>query len=293
MRFQLLVLAAALLQASGVHHRVHHKKAHHKAHHKSKHHGHHEKHKTSTYAGMQHSLEKMVQQTSTAEAQLEDSCRRLEEAILDIALSQPNSSAPSATKDVKQQPVAKPASANALRGSKKLPTKLQSTLKTQQGKLGDLFSHLKANIANFNKREAEEKKDSQVYVERLKKRLKEDKKRLEDPKLSAFDREMLVNRTRTEEHEVKFWERGRELQHGMFHSNLKLTHGMMSRVKTVMEAYKQVMATGKLDPKLSQVLHETSASMPKALIQKEQVVKNDVRKLNKHLKISAKLLNRD
>jgi len=100
---------------------------------------------------------------------------------------------------------------------------------------------------------------------------------------------MLVNRTRTEEHELKFWTRGRELQHDMFHSNLKLTHGLMSRVKSVMEAYKQVLATGKLDPKLSKALHETSASLPKALIQKEQRVNKDVQKIQKHLHIATEL----
>lgn len=271
MRFHIVALAAALLRATGVHHRTHHNKAHHRDHHE-----HRAKHRsTATYAHMRHSLDKMVEHTSTAEMQIEDSCRRLEEALLDMTLEEaPNATAP------------------ALRGASALPGNLSTTLKLQQGKLGDLFSHLKANIAQFNKREAEQKKDNQVYAERLKKRLKEDKKRLEDPKLSDFDREMLVNRTRTEEHEVKFWTRGRELQHDMFHSNLKLTHGLMSRVKTVMDAYKQVLATGKLDAKLTQTLHDTSASMPKALLQKEQRVKRDVRKLDKHLKISAKLLNR-
>jgi hypothetical protein len=224
---------------------------------------------------MQHSLNSMMKHTTEAESAVEISCRRLEEALLDAAL------APSAN-----------ATTPTLRGNSKLPGNLSSTLKLQQGKLGDLFSHLKENIANFNKRESEQKKDAAVYAERLKKRLEQDKKRLEDPKLSDFDREMLVNRTRTEEHEMKFWTRGRELQHDMFHSNLKLTHGLMSRVKTVMDAYKQVMVTGKLDAGLTKVLHDTAASMPKALIQKEQRVARDVNKLNKHLKISAKLLHR-
>lgn len=287
MQLRILALAAVCLLAAGVHHKkAHHKKAHHLAAHHAQHHAkrHHAKHRVATYAQMRHSLDKMVESTSTAEMQLEDSCRRLEEALLDMTLTEePNATAqegPNAT------------APTALRGASKLPGNLSSVLKLQQDKLGDLFKHLKTNIAQFNKREADQKKDNQAYVDRLKKRLAEDKKRLEDPKLSDFDREMLVNRTRTEEHEVKFWSRGRELQHDMFHSNLKLTHGLMSRVKTVMEAYKQVMATGKLDASVTKVLHETSASMPKALIQKEQRVKHDVQKLKKHLKISAKLLNR-
>jgi len=179
----------------------------------------------------------------------------------------------------------------ALRGAKALPGNVSTKLKAQQLKLGDLLKHLKSNIAEFNKRESDQKKDSQVYAEKLKKRLEEDHRRLKDPNLSAFDHALLVNRTRTEESELKFWTRGRELQHDMFHSNLKLTHGLMSRVKTVIEAYKQVLTHGKLDSKLEKVLHETSSSMPKAFIQQEHKLEHAVSKMDKHLKVTASLLS--
>jgi hypothetical protein len=229
---------------------------------------------------MESKLEHMVELNAAAEAQVAEASRCLEEALLGVALEQGPST--NATKP-----------AAALRGvAPKLRGNLSAALGAQEVKLGELFAHLKANIGDFNKREADQKKDSGAYAQRLRERLAKEKKELENPKLSDFDREMLVNRTRTEEHELKFWTQGRELQHDMFHSNLKLTHGLMSRVKTVMEAYKQVLATGKLDNKLTQVLHETSASLPKALIQTEQRVQTDVRKLEKHLEISAKLLHR-
>jgi len=282
LHLHLAALAAALLHSASAvdhhraaHHSKHHVKRqalkHHLEHHAGQTHKHHVEHKhTATYASVQHSLDRMVERNTAAEAQLGEASRQL-----DVALSH---GGPNAT----------------LRGAKKLPANVSSTLKLQQGKLGDLFSHLKSNIAEFNKREADQKKDSSVFAERLKKRLVEDKRRLNDPNstLSDFDHEMLVNRTRTEEHELKFWTTGRSLQHDMFHSNLKLTHGLMSRVKTIMDAYKQVMTTGKLDPKLTQVLHETSAKLPKALLQKDERVKKDERKIVKHLKISAKLLHR-
>lgn len=238
-------------------------------------------------------MDKMVDHVTSAEAEIEDASRRLEEALLDFAYEQDaaylllsNATSENASAPVTVTPPP------ALRGASKLPGNLSANLKKQQGTLEKLFSHLKSNIADFNKREADGKKDSQAYAERLKKRLSEDKKKLEDSSLSDFDREMLVNRTRTEEHELKFWTRGRELQHDMFHSNLKLTHGLMSRVKTVMEAYKQVLATGHLDAKLSDILHQTSASLPKALIQKEQRVFRDAKKIGKHLRISAKLFKK-
>jgi len=275
----LVAIATSLLtSASAVdHHRASHHAQDHLRRQTHKHHAEHhaETHHTKTYASVKHTLDRMVERNTAAEAQLGDASHKLQDALVDVALWQggPNAS---------------------LRGAKKLPANISSTLKLQQGKLGDLFNHLKSNIAEFNKREADQKKDSSVFAERLKKRLAEDKRRLNAPNstLSNFDREMLVNRTRTEEHELKFWTTGRSLQHDMFHSNLKLTHGLMSKVKTILEAYKQVAATGKLDPKLAKVLHETSAKLPKALLQKDEQVKKDVRKLEKHLKISAKLLNR-
>jgi len=179
-----------------------------------------------------------------------------------------------------------------LRGAKGvLPSNVSAKLKTQQVNLGNLLKHLKSNIAEFNKRESDEKKDAQAYAEKLKKRLDEDHRRLKEDKLSDFDRALLVNRTRTEESELKFWTRGRELQHDMFHSNLKLTHGLMSRVKSVMEAYKQVLAHGKVDAKLLKTLHETSSSMPKAFIQSEHRLERAVSKMDKHLKVTASLLS--
>lgn len=301
---RLCAIAAALLtSASAVdHHRAsHHAKHLHAKHHEKrqshKHHAaathhakHHEKHhaehhaavSVKTYASVKHSLDRMVERNTAAEAELGDASRKLQETILDVALSQgsPNASL---------RGTSKPAgNASAVKNHQ------TAALKLQQGKLGDLFNHLKSNIAEFNKREADQKKDSSVFAERLKKRLAEDKKRLNDPNstMSDFDHKMLVNRTRTEEHELKFWTTGRSLQHDMFHSNLKLTHGLMGRVKTILDAYKQVAATGKLDPKLSEVLKETAAKLPKALLQKDERVKKDVKKIEKHLEISAKLLHR-
>jgi len=172
----------------------------------------------------------------------------------------------------------------------KLSKNLTVALHTQEGKLQDLFKHLKLNIASFNKRESEAKHSSQKMVEKLQKRLEEDRARLKEKGISAFEHEMLVNRTRTEEHEMKYWSRGRELQHNMFHSNLKLTHGLMSRVKMVMDAYKDVLAKGALDPKVAQALHSTSMLLPKALLQKQLTLKKQVRRYGNHVLKATQLL---
>jgi len=138
-------------------------------------------------------------------------------------------------------------------------------LKTEQDALQKLFTHLKSNIASINKNEDSNKAHVKEVIERLQKRYQQDKDRLNSTNLSSFEHERLVNRTRSEEAELKYWSRSRELQHGMFHANLKMSHGLMSRVKQVMEAYKDVLTKGKLDPKVAQALKSVSASLPKAL----------------------------
>jgi hypothetical protein len=246
-----------------------------------KYHSGHQSRLHASFAEADHENKKLLAATEVAELEVIDASRRLEAALLD-AMSNATSSN---------------ATLSALRGASKatsnssaanLKANVTKNLKTQQIKLDALFKHLKDNIANFNKREAEQKQDSTEYVKRLQERLDKDHKRLQDASLSDFDHEMLVNRTRMEERELKFWTRGRELQHDMFHSNLKLTHGLMSRVKTVMEAYQQMLSRGKVDSKLAKALHETLP--PKAFIQREKRVRRDVRRLGKHLKLTALLL---
>lgn len=150
-------------------------------------------------------------------------------------------------------------------GSKVLTHNSSMNLKKEQDALKKLFAHLKSNIATINKNEDSNKAHVKEVIERLQKRYQQDKDKLNSTNLSAFEHERLVNRTRSEEAELKYWSRSRELQHGMFHANLKMSHGLMSRVKQVMEAYKDVLTKGKLDPKAAQALKSVASSLPKAL----------------------------
>jgi len=273
----LLILVGS---AGAAHYRRHdlaHKK-HHARHGKQSHHR--EKRHVASLSQMQHESKMLLAGTEAAAEELSDASHRLADMLLDVMSNATTSNAtPSALRG---------ASKSSNHSSTMFSANVSTNLKTQQHKLDDLFKHLKLNIANFNKREADSKQDGQEYAKKLQERLEKDHKRLQDASLSAFDHEMLVNRTRMEERELKFWTRGRELQHDMFHSNLKLTHGLMSRVKTVMDAYKQMLTNGKVDPKLTKALHE---SLPKSFIQRENKLKKDVRRLGKHLKISAMLLH--
>mmetsp|Transcript_38379 Transcript_38379/g.105715 ORF Transcript_38379/g.105715 Transcript_38379/m.105715 type:complete len:235 (-) Transcript_38379:74-778(-) len=138
-----------------------------------------------------------------------------------------------------------------------------AALKQQQDVLQKLFANLKSNIKTMNKRETKGKDTSETTIARLRQRLDLDREKLNSTNLTAFDRERLVNRTRAEEHELAYWSRGRDLQHDMYRANLRMTHGLMSRVKKVMEAYSDVLANGKLDPKMADEMRMASGKSPK------------------------------
>merc|ERR1712129_623431 len=65
-----------------------------------------------------------------------------------------------------------------------------------------------------------------------------------------------------DEVELSYWKRGREMQHSMFHSRLKVTHGLISRVKEVLDAYGEMMSKGKLSPDRVRILRVVVANMP-------------------------------
>lgn len=157
-----------------------------------------------------------------------------------------------------------------------------SMLHQGQDMLTDLFAHMKKSIARLNKRETEGKDSNEKIVARLQAKYDQDRKKLNDTTLSAWEHELLVNRTQMDERELKYWETGRDIQHKMFHTNLKLTHSLMSRVKTVMEAYKQALAHGHIDAKVRKALEAATQSMPKALLESASELRREVSKVNQH-----------
>lgn len=135
-------------------------------------------------------------------------------------------------------------------------------LMKQHEALKALLSNLKSSIKNLNKGETEGKEEGKLQVEKVKQRLEHEREELKQKNLTGFRRQLLVNRTRTDEKELEYWTRSRELQHGMFHANLKMTHGLMSKAHAVMEAYDSVMASGKLNADLAKALQAVSAGLP-------------------------------
>jgi len=137
-----------------------------------------------------------------------------------------------------------------------------SKLQKQQDIMQHLFSSLKSSIATTNKGEVDDKESANKRVEQIEKNLAERREKLNSTNLSAFNRELLENRTKMDEVELSYWKRSRELQHSMFHSRLKVTHGLMSRVQEVLGAYNELMSKGKLSPERVKSLHNVVANMP-------------------------------
>lgn len=171
-------------------------------------------------------------------------------------------------------------SSNASTG---LSVNVTKTLVGERDVLKGLFAHLKANIAKFNKEQANSKGEHDKVMKQLEKRFEQDSAKLKDPKLSAFEHERLTNLTRAEDGEIKYWRKGRQLQQTMFHANLKITHGLMSRSKAVMDAYQQALTTGHLDKKTTEELKSALTSLPKAFIVVKRVLKREGMSLKRHI----------
>jgi len=164
------------------------------------------------------------------------------------------------------------------------PVAFKSAVKEEQDVLQNLFKHLKVNIANFNKQETKDKDKTADIRKKLEARLKRDKAQLAMKNISDFERERLTNSTRMEQHELEYWTRDRDLQHHMFHSNLKMTHGLMSRVKTVIEAYKEAFTKGHISPDMMKKVHAMSPTKA-AFVQ----MRKDVRERSHTYKVHLRL----
>merc|ERR1719310_231273 len=150
------------------------------------------------------------------------------------------------------------------KGNASLAANIKDRLQGEQSILENLFKHLKNNIANFNKEEKKGKVDSERTIQKLQARLKDEKAKLQNKGLNAFEHELLVNKTRMDEIELKYRLSDRDLGHQMFHTNLKLTHGLMARVKNVLAAYSDAFAKGHVDQEvMNKVAKEAS---PKAFV---------------------------
>eukprot|EP00927_Polykrikos_kofoidii_P029626 TRINITY_DN2559_c0_g1_i5.p1 TRINITY_DN2559_c0_g1~~TRINITY_DN2559_c0_g1_i5.p1 ORF type:complete len:197 (+),score=33.70 TRINITY_DN2559_c0_g1_i5:100-690(+) len=165
----------------------------------------------------------------------------------------------------KSPPVTKASAAVDVPRNKTSPVLRNVTLslKKEQVALKGLLAHLKEEITDTNKQESKGKSENQQLISNLKLRLDRDRVKLNDTNLSKFEHDLTLNRTLSEERELKYWSRGRELQHRMFHANLAMKHGMMSKVKSVMQAYDELLSKGKISPEVQQKMRRAAVGLGK------------------------------
>lgn len=107
--------------------------------------------------------------------------------------------------------------------------------------LKGLYEDSKARIAVANERE---KKSKAYYTEREtthNARIAKIEGRFHNHTLSQ---EFRANETRDEDRLFSYWKGVRERQHRGFHTNLKIQHGMMSKVKTMIDMYEKTISGG-------------------------------------------------
>merc|ERR1719313_1796519 len=188
----------------------------------------------------------------------------------------------------KVAPVSSNATKKVVNLKKLSPDDFKKAVQEEQDVLANLFKHLKVNIANFNKQETHDKDKTAAIRKRLEERLKKDKATLAMKNISDFERERLTNSTRMEEHELAYWTRDRDLQHHMFHSKLKMTHGLMSRVKSVLEAYKEAFSQGKIDPALMKKVQSMSPTKA-AFLEMRKDVRERAHLYKVHLRLGLQI----
>jgi len=176
-------------------------------------------------------------------------------------------------------------------GAAKTKVQTLDTLRKQQQILKDLFAHLKGRISGFNKEAREDKTDQESMRKKMSEQLEGDRKKLEQAKQTSpgsFQVERLTNRTRMEERELHYWDEVEKNQHGMFHTNLKVTHGLMARVKDVMEAYSQRLTKGTVDKSTMKAVEQIS--MPSAFLSIKHSLHLEIQDEREHRKLSDHLL---
>lgn len=159
--------------------------------------------------------------------------------------------------------------------------KVQAVIQAQQTILENLFQHLKGNIVNLNKEESSSKDESQKQIKRLEARLNEEETKLARKDISKFEHEDLVNRTRTDKVELQFWTHERSLGHSMWHTNLKMQHGLMSRVKSVIDVCKEAVLKGRVDPGLIKKLQKQA--VPTAFVQMRSAIEEKTQQYYTHV----------
>lgn len=107
--------------------------------------------------------------------------------------------------------------------------------------LKGLYEDGKERIAQLNEREKKSKQRFEEMQAAHEARLATIEARFKNHTLSA---EFRTNETRDENRLWSYWQRVRENQHRQFHTSLKIQHGTMNKVKTMIDAYEKTISGG-------------------------------------------------
>merc|ERR1719401_1726987 len=129
--------------------------------------------------------------------------------------------------------------------------------------LKGLYDDSKQRIAQQNTREDKSKKWFAAKEAEHKKKMADIEGKFKNHTLSD---EFYTNETRDENRYFTYWAKVRERQHRQFHTNLKIQHSMMQRVKMMIDMYEKTIA-GKADPeKMRRQLKIASGGVPEVVL---------------------------
>lgn len=148
----------------------------------------------------------------------------------------------------------------------------------QHETLKNLLSNLQSSINTIKGAEDSGKEEGERRTEIMMQRLSSERSRLQQHNLTDMGREVVESRMKVDEKELEYWTHNREIQHGLFETNLKLAQGLTSKVNAMIEAYNSVMSTGTLNSTLAKqvkaaptiLAHRTKSSIMEKLAERSK-----------------------
>jgi len=144
----------------------------------------------------------------------------------------------------------------------------KAALAPMLGMLKGLYEDSKDRISQQNTREEKSKKWFAEKESEHKAKIASIEGKFANHTLSE---EFRTNETRDETRYFTYWQRCRERQHRQFHTNLKIQHGMMSKVKKMIDMYEKTMSSKPEDQKAAKKNLAAMTGMPEIVFLQQAV----------------------
>jgi len=161
-----------------------------------------------------------------------------------------------------------PAKLVASLGIPSLNLKGKASLAPMLAMLKGLYEDSKGRISEQNAREEKSKKWFAAKEAEHKAKLDKIEEKWKNHKLSD---EFHTNETRDESRYFSYWQRCRERQHRQFHTNLKIQHAMMQKVKMMIGMYEKTLSgkAGDQEQAKKQLSQVSGGGMPEVVLLQE------------------------